>query len=310
MKHVLCLILGSMCATALSGEGLAIATAIPPAMREFSDASGEIENLSYQSHHYTDSSEMGVQIQPEYDQKGYQLPRREEGLERNCNVYLPFNYDKSHCYPVVYLLHGLGDNENAFLHPGFIPNIFDQLIASGEVEPFIAVFPNGNSSSSFPDRSFNNQAGYYFFGNELTQDLIPFIESRYNVRRDRDGRAICGFSMGGMQTINIGLCQYLDWFSRFGVFAGAPTSYPAQKVASLVRSQPAREIKLLYAICGKQDNVAGQSHRTALANLPRFLPELDANHFAYQQENGGHEWNIAFLGMYNFLRLSFGQSRG
>jgi endo-1,4-beta-xylanase len=296
--------LGTICTQALSAEGFAFASSIPESGLRPCAQSGKIENLSYDCYHYTDSTDMGVNVQPIYDKQGYELPQRDAALAKKCNVYVPFNYDKNHTYPVIYLLHGITENESAYMQSRYLPVMFDQLIASGAVEPFIAVFPNGNSGSHFLDRSFSNQAGYYFFGNELTKDLIPFIESRYNVRKDRDGRAICGFSMGGMQALNIGLCQSLDWFSWFGAFAAAPTSYPSDKIASLLKEKGVGKVNYLYCIVGRQDNVAGQSHATALESL-RDKAGLDASRFHYQIEDGGHDWNIAFLGVYNFVRVCF-----
>jgi len=153
---------------------------------------------------------------------------RGEPIVKTCNVYLPACYDRSpeRRYNVLYLLHGVGGDEWEWLRGGgeedgrhAICNLLDHLIAAGEIEPLIAVFPNGRSAHDFADRSFNaegtNMLGFYYFDYELRYDLIPFIESRFRTYADiadasaagvsasRRHRAIAGLSMGGMQVLNL-----------------------------------------------------------------------------------------------------------
>jgi enterochelin esterase-like enzyme len=306
MKNMLSPALCLMCAASFAEGGLSAAVSIPAEFRLPCQRPGSLIALEYDCYHYTDSKEMGTAIQAKFEKDGYRLERRTSPIKRRCNVYLPYGYDAKLSYPVIYILHGITDNEDFYLRPDGIKNILDNLISSGSCKPFVAVFPNGNSCKDFLDRSFQNQAGYYFFGNELEKDLMPLIETRYAVRRDRDGRAICGFSMGSMQTLNIGLGRLLSHFSSFGAFSAAPTSYSAFKLGTLIDAQSGYPVKLLYGLCGSEDNVALQSHNAALGTLAQQASGLDKTNFLDQRVSGGHDFQIALLGIYNFLRAFCG----
>jgi endo-1,4-beta-xylanase len=281
---------------------------VPKYLRVASPKKGLVQKIPYQCFYYTDSSDMGTEIQKKFEGVGYALERRDAPIQKYCNVYLPYGYEQGGVYPTVYILHGITLNEDAFLLGEDTTNLFDNLISAGLVKPFIAVFPNGNSGAHFMDRSFSNQAGYYFFANELIHDLIPYIESRYSVLRDRGGRSLCGHSMGGMQTINVGLCQCLPYFSGFGVFAAAPTSYSAHQIASYLESGPKEDIRLLYAICGNEDNVALESHCRAFDGLRNETSRLNGANFMNQREPGDHfDGRIVILGLFNFIVNVFGK---
>ena len=153
---------------------------------------------------------------------------RGEAIAKKCVVYLPAGYDREpdRRYNALYLLHGVGGDEYEWLRGGgeadgryAVCNLLDHLIAEGEIEPLIAVFPNGRSAHDYADRSFNaegtNLLGFYYFDHELRHDLIPFIEANFRTLADfadpsaagvsasRRHRAIAGLSMGGMQVLNL-----------------------------------------------------------------------------------------------------------
>jgi enterochelin esterase-like enzyme len=291
--------------------GMEMANSIPQQYKQPIANSGQVVQRSYPCYYYTDLTDSGVDIQAGYEDRGYVLERREEAITKKCNVYLPYNYSENKKYPVIYILHGLTDNEDTWLSRGN-PSpavLLDNLIASGTIEPCIAVFPNGNSSSSYLDRSWGNQAGYYFFANELVNDLIPFIESEYSVKTDRDSRALCGFSMGGMQTINVGLCQSLEQIAWFGAFAAAPTSYRSDQVAEYLRhenEESSYPINYFYNICGASDGTARASHEAAIQGLTEKSEYLSDDNFVYQNVPGGHDYSVSSIGLYNLLRICFG----
>ena len=157
-----------------------------------------------------------------------------EAIRKKCNVYLPAGYDKNRKdkkYDVLYLLHGVGGNSYEWLSDNGktdnqfnICNMLDNLIAKGDINPLIVVFPEGRSSSDWQDRSFNangtNMLGFYYFDYEMRWDLIPFIESEFNtnanimdktqngISYNRLHRAIAGLSIGGMQTLNMAIGGY------------------------------------------------------------------------------------------------------
>ncbi len=158
-----------------------------------------------------------------------------EAITKKCCVYLPKGYGengRNEKYNVLYLLHGVGGNRHEWMYAGsqnygknpVLRNIFDHLIANGEIEPLIVVLPEGRSTYDWTDCTFNtrgtNILGFYYFDYELRYDLIPFIESEFNTLADirdtsaegiaynRLHRAICGLSMGGMQVTNLVLGGY------------------------------------------------------------------------------------------------------
>lgn len=157
-----------------------------------------------------------------------------DAITKICNVYLPAGYnkdDKNTKYNVMYLLHGICGNRYEWLY-GYgkiddrfvICNIIDNLIANGDIDPLIVIFPEGRSAYDWDDTSFNavgtNLLGFYYFDYELRYDLIPFIEAQYNTYANIKGtsseeiaysrmhRALAGLSMGGMQVLNLGIGGY------------------------------------------------------------------------------------------------------
>ena len=238
-------------------------------------------------------------------------------VEKKAFVYLPAGYDESKQYNVLYLMHGIGGNENEWglnnAKTSRVKKIMDNLIGNGEIEPFIIVTPNGKALACAPN---GGNDAFYLFGNELRNDLIPYIESHYSTYADyseegydlsatRTHRAMAGLSMGGMQTINIGICECLDLFSWYGAFSAAPTSYNASKVASLIKDSE-YEIDFFYNICGTEDNIAYSSASGAAKTLPAFSEKVtDGENFIWQEKSGGHDFAIWYLGLYNLARIAF-----
>jgi hypothetical protein len=114
--------------------------------------------------------------------------------------------------------------------------------------------------------------------------------------------------MGGMQTINIGMCECLDLIGWFGAFSAAPTSYPAAKIAELLGSEKLAPYKVnyMYNLCGKQDNVAYASAAAAAKTLPALSDRItDGENFMWMECNGMHDFSIWYLGFYNFAQIVF-----
>lgn len=211
-------------------------TAVPEQYRRAVSAElrGRILDVEYEVKNYIDPSRMLVSDRPiERAEAGREVGLGEPILKK-CNVYLPPGYDAEDIerkYNVLYLLHGVGGNRFEWLYGSgrvdgnfVIANIFDNLIANGEVEPLIVVFPEGRSAHDWESTAFTaqntNLLGFYYFDYELRYDLIPFIEANYNtyaniaetspeaVQYNRKHRAIAGLSMGGMQALNLILGGY------------------------------------------------------------------------------------------------------
>src|SRR6478672_4733805 len=123
------------------------------------------------------------------------------GTTRRALIYTPPNYSKKKKYPVLYLLHGIGGDEKEWFNGGHPEIIFDNLYSENKVEPMIVVMPNGRAMKD--DRATGNimapdkVQAFATFEQDLLNDVIPYIEKKYPVLKDRENRAIAGLSMGG-----------------------------------------------------------------------------------------------------------------
>lgn len=260
------------------------------------EGSGTVEAIEYPSHNYAgDGGE----------------------ITKKANVYLPAGYSEDKKYNVMILLHGIGGNENEWglnKNNSRVKALMDNLAFYGDIEGFIVVTPNGRACEIGGEPGSATNA-FYLFGQELRNDLIPYIDSHYSTYADysedydlstaRDHRAIAGLSMGGMQTINIGIGECLDMFSYFGAFSAAPSSNIASKTADIV-SKSEYPVNFFYNICGLQDRTAYTSAAAAAKNLPSLSDQfVDGENFMWQELDGGHDFHIWYLGFYNFAQMVF-----
>jgi enterochelin esterase-like enzyme len=177
------------------------------------------------------------------------------GTTRKMQVYTPSGYSKEKKYPVLYLLHGIGGDETEwqrFCKPNVL---LDNLLAEGKVTPMIVVMPNGRAQKN--DRAqgnvFASAPAFAAFEQDLLQDVISTIESRYSVQADREYRALAGLSMGGGQSLNFGLA-HLDTFAWVGGFSSAPNTKPPTQL--LPDPASAKEkLRLLWVACGNRDGL-------------------------------------------------------
>lgn len=226
-------------------------------------------------------------------------------ITKHAFVYLPWNYSAEKQYDILILCHGIGGNEYEWGmtdDTSKVKKIMDNLVEFGEIRPFIVVTPNGRSGKDFANTNGDFHS-FYCFGQELRNDLIPWLDSHYSTYGSREHRFMAGLSMGGMQTINIGMCECLDLFSAFGAFSAAPTSYPAATVVNKLNSFPNLPIRYFYNICGKQDNIAYASASQAAKNICDKTARLDGTNFCWQEQPGGHDFSIWYLGFYNFAKI-------
>ena len=177
------------------------------------------------------------------------------GTRRKMLVYTPPGYSAHRKYPVLYLLHGIGGDETEWQRFATPDVILDNLLADEQLVPMIVVMPNGRAQAN--DRAegdiFRHFAAFETFEQDLLRDVIPAIESRYSVLKDRGHRALAGPSMGGGQSLNFGL-GHLDTFAWVGAFSPAPNTRPP----SALVPDPAtatQKLKLLWLSCGNQDNL-------------------------------------------------------
>ncbi|MFT3738159.1 MAG: alpha/beta hydrolase-fold protein [Breznakibacter sp.] len=223
------------------------------------------------------------------------------GQQRKALVYTPPGYTKNRKYPVLYLLHGIGGDELEWFRYGQPHVILDNLYADRKLEPMIVVLPNGRAMKD--DRAVGNifdsikVQAFATFEEDLVNDLIPFVEKKYSVVKDREHRAIAGLSMGGGQSLNFGLGN-LDRFAWVGGFSSAPnTKKPEELVPN--PSEAAKKLKLLWISCGDKDNLISFSQRTH-----RYLGANEVPHI-YFVEPGYHDFKVWKNDLYMFSQLLF-----
>jgi enterochelin esterase-like enzyme len=175
------------------------------------------------------------------------------GIQRKARVYLPPGYSAEQKYPVLYLLHGIGGDENEWQRNGKPEIILDNLLADKKAVPMIVVLPNGRAGKDITARDPipKQSPAFAAFEQDLLKDLIPFVEKKYSVKAERESRALAGLSMGGGQALNFGL-GHVDTFAWVGGFSSAPN---IRRPADLVKGLEAGKLKLLYVSCGDQDGL-------------------------------------------------------
>jgi len=228
----------------------------------------------------------------EYDSKSV-------GNKRKALVYTPPGYSSDTKYSVVYLLHGIGGDEEEWRRGGHPEIILDNLIADKKAVPMIIVMPNGRAQPD--DRPGNNAMAtapaFAKFDQDLLKDLIPFIESKYSVKAGRESRALAGLSMGGGQSLNFGLGN-LDTFAWIGGFSSAPNTKP---VAELVPDPEtaSKKLSLLYVSCGNKDGLIRISQ-----GVHTYLKEKNVPHIWHVDEHA-HDFKHWKGALYQFSQLIF-----
>jgi enterochelin esterase family protein len=236
------------------------------------------------------------------------------GVTRWMEVYTPPGYSKDKKYPVLFLLHGIGGNENREWTRGGAANvIIDDLIADKKIEPMIVVFPNGNASTNTANAGRGGGRGGFGgdgdpaalagdgwgknFESDLIKDIIPFIESHYSVHADREHRAVAGLSMGGGQSLDFGLGN-LDTFAYVGGFSSAPNT----RMPEVLIPDPAKAAKMLRVLwisCGNQDGLMNFSLRTHAYCKEKNVPHI------WHVDDNGHDFNHWKNSLYWFAQQIF-----
>jgi enterochelin esterase-like enzyme len=210
---------------------------------------------------------------------------------RRLFVYTPPEYDRepNRRFPVLYLRHGSGDNEENWSDTGRAGVILDNLIARHKAVPMIIVMPNGDTDGSWAGGS--SPEGIEMLTRELLTDIVPMIDKTYRVASGRENRAITGLSMGGGQAFTMGL-KHLDQFAWVGEFSSglvSDTEFHLETYLPGFLDHPAemnRQLKLLFLSCGTED--------------PRFPGQLDLAdklkqhniRYVWYPTPGVHEWKV------------------
>jgi enterochelin esterase-like enzyme len=226
------------------------------------------------------------------------------GIKRKTRVYTPPGYSADKKYPVLYLLHGIGGDENEWARDGAPEVILDNLYADKKLVPMIVVLPNGRASKDVTSRDPipRQSPAFAVFEKELLTDLIPFVEKNYSVKADRESRALAGLSMGGGQALNFGL-NNLDTFAWVGGFSAAPNTMPP---AQLIKSpeDAIKKLRLLYIACGDQDRLFRISE-----GVHKMLVEKNVPHQYNVISGGRHDFKVWKSDLYHFAQLLFQANR-
>lgn len=219
--------------------------------------------------------------------------------KRKASIHLPPGYEKSAKYPVLYLLHGIGGDENEWPKGGVPHVILDNLYADKKAVPMIVVMPNGRASKELTARDpIPKQApAFAKFEKELLDDLIPHVEKTYATKADRENRALAGLSMGGGQSLNFGLA-HTDTFAWVGGFSSAPNTMPTADL--LKDADGIRKLKLLYVACGDKDGLFHISE-----GLHKALDEKKLPHVYRVITDGGHDFKVWKSDLYHMAGLLF-----
>ena len=239
------------------------------------------------------------------------------GMARRMTVYTPAGYDTStDKNPVLYLLHGMGGDEEAWITLGRAAQILDNLIASGRAKPMIVVMPNGNASQDAAPGETAGRINQPQFNLPKTMDgtfeqsfmeIVNFVEARYRVRSDKSSRAIAGLSMGGFHSLYISL-NSPSTFDYIGLFSAAiyPIDYQNAdkspvygqfdaKLANLFNGNP----KLFWIGIGKDDFLY------SLNTMFRKKMDIAEYPYTYYETDKGHVWSNWRIYLTQFIQKIF-----
>ena len=212
------------------------------------------------------------------------------GVKRRMQVYTPPGYATSgQRYPVFYLLHGGGDTDESWLMAGRANFILDNLIAAGKAKPMIVVMPAGHTPAPSATPGAPPAPGPDAFARDFVTDVVPYVEKNFRTLPGRENRAIAGLSMGGQQTLNVGMTN-LDKFSQLGVFSSGwfgqdgAANFARNNQSLLADPKLNDRIKLFWLATGKEDFVM-PSTKASLAMLDQHKIR-----YTYKETEGGHTW--------------------
>ena len=221
------------------------------------------------------------------------------GKYEHVNVYLPPDYYQSkEAYPVLYLQHGHGENENCWIYQGKVNFIFDNLIAQGKAVPAIIVMCNGMIQTEGEDGRFIDET---MLERMLIEDIIPYIDGKYRTKAVKEYRAMAGLSMGSMQTSMITM-KHQDQFAYAGLFSGFMQDLMRNNNSHLCEeylSTYNENMKIFFRAMGKDDEFIGtflEDDEICKRNQIQCVRRL------YE---GEHEWNVWRHCIYDFLQMLF-----
>lgn len=224
---------------------------------------------------------------------------------REMYVYTPAGYENaSEKFPVMYLLHGGGEDQRGWATQGKTDLILDNLIAENKAKPMVIVMMDGNFSGSGGIAGFGMQQ-LNIFENELKNAVIPFVEANFKVSSDAKNRALAGLSMGGLQTLHAGL-RNSDVFNYLGVFSSGwwanntQLSDPQYQYMQANKDKINSNIKEFWISQGGVEDIA---HANCQIMMKKF-DEMGVK-YRYSEYAGGHTWPVWRHDLYLFSQLLF-----
>lgn len=222
---------------------------------------------------------------------------RVNGKWKSMLVYTPAGYDKGKDYPVLYLIHGGGENEEGWMRQGRADILMDNLLSEGKVKPMVVVALDGQTAD---------------FYQEFTTECMPTVEKEFKVKKDAGSRAIAGLSRGGIQTMETALC-HPERFSYVGVFSSALiepkndrmriVSHAPSEIYALLEADPAkynRQFKLFWLGQGGAEDISYEGHALMRARFDKIGIQ-----YQYFETPGGHTWPVWRECLYQFAPQLF-----
>jgi len=221
---------------------------------------------------------------------------------RNFYMYAPPGYDEnfSEKYPVLYIMHGSGEDQRGWATQGKIDLILDNLIAAKKAVPMIVIMVDGN----LPLNGFGEES-LKVFDKELKQVIIPFVEKNYRVKTEAQYRALAGLSMGGIQTLYTGV-RNTDMFSYLGVFSSGwfanqkELTNPQYEYWQNNADKINANLKQFWISQGGKEDIAWQNCQIMRSKLDEMKIK-----YTYSEYPGGHTWPVWRNNLFNFAQTLF-----
>jgi len=228
---------------------------------------------------------------------------KETNSWRQMYIYTPPGYDFNinEAYPVLYILHGGGEDETGWATQGKTDLILDNLIAAKKAQPMLVVMPDANMGASAFDES-----GLKKFESEINNSIIPFVEKNYRIKSTANSRALAGLSMGGIHTLYTGI-KHTDQFSYLGVFSSGWINPMQNEIANnqydFLKNNSStvnNNLKQFWIAMGGKDDIAYKNCQIMLSKFDEMKIK-----YTYSEYPGGHTWPVWRNNLYNFAQLLF-----
>jgi enterochelin esterase-like enzyme len=222
---------------------------------------------------------------------------------RQFYIYTPANYDVNvnDKYPVLYIMHGGGEDERGWATQGKTNLILDNLIAENKAKPMLIVMPDGNMPGNG-----QGDANLRSFESELKQNIIPFVEKKYRALTDSKNRALAGLSMGGIQTLYVGV-NNTQLFGYLGVFSSGWIQQMQADIANKQYDFMSKNVDLINTNLKQFWIAMGGKEDIAYNNCQIMMKKFDEMKikYTYSEYPGGHTWPVWRNNLYNFAQVLF-----